>query len=300
MPQGSYDGHFPLPEGVTRHFLMVGDTRTHYLEAGANHEYGDVVVLLHSAEYGARARYSWFANIGELGKHYHVYAPDMVGFGETDKVHDFNRQWDTRMSHIRRFMDTLCIPQAHFFGSSFSSGLSQRVAAMEPCPWNMISMVCVSGGSSRGIALPNSEASRTLQGYDGSRDHMREILKVLFDDPRWWTEEIVDEKWRASIEPGAWEALSASRLTRPGTERTAPPPGPDFSKIRLPTLIVCGDRDELRTPEAQQELHRLIPGSEFKMFSAAKHNSQIEHPEEFNKLALSFLKRHSTGPQSVD
>ena len=294
MAEGMYEGLFPLPAGVSSHFLMVGDIRTHYLEAGAEHEDADVVILLHSAEYGARARYSWTNNIAEFAKHFHVYAPDMIGFGETDKLHDFTRQWDTRMYHIQRFMHTLCIPEAHFLGSSFSAGLLQRVAAMDPRPWNIISVICISGGSVAGIGLPDSAASKTLQGYDGTREWMKDLLKLLNYDERWWTDDILDEKWKASIEPGAWEALSVSRFMRPGAIRSPAPPPPDLSKITLPTMIVCGREDELRTPEAQMELHRRIPDSEFKMFSPAKHNSHIEHADGFNKLALDFLTRHST------
>ena len=97
-----------LPAGITSHYCMVGDVRTHYLEAGAEHGYDkDIVIMLHSAEFGARAVYSFLWNMNEIGKHFHVFSPDMIGFGETDKVHDFVKNWDNRVTHIHDFCETL-------------------------------------------------------------------------------------------------------------------------------------------------------------------------------------------------
>ena len=278
-----------LAAGITSHYCMVGDVRTHYLEAGAEHGYNkDIVIMLHSAEFGARAVYSFLWNMNEIGKHFHVFAPDMIGFGETDKVHDFVKNWDNRVTHIHDFCETLCIPEAHFIGSSFSGGLIQRVALMDPCPWPILSIISISGGG----AFPDSPARRVLLGYDGTEPWMKKLLQMLCNDEKWWTDEIVKKKWEASIEPGAWEALSAPRFTRPGLEREVAPPPPDVSKITQPTFITAGDLDELRVPNAKEELHAAIPGSEFKMFSPSKHNPHFECADEWNELAIDFLLRN--------
>ena len=236
--------------------------------------------------------FSWAWNLGELGKHFHVYAPDMLGFGGTDKVYDFTRQWNARTSHIQRFIHTLCIPEAHFVGASFSGGLLQGIAATDPRPWNLLSIISISGGGD--FFYPDNPASHTLRNYDGTKERMQDLLHVLFYDQRWWTDEIVEERWRASIEPGAWEAISASRFRRPGLERGQPPAPPDLSKITVPTFLVCGDQDQLNSPTVQEELHQRIPNSELKVFSPARHNPHIEHADEFNRLAVDFLLRHSS------
>ena len=75
-----------LPPGVSSHYVMVGDIRTHYLEAGQ----GEPIILLHSAEFGGRAEFSWRYTIPALAEHFHVYAPDIVGFGRTAKLYNFS------------------------------------------------------------------------------------------------------------------------------------------------------------------------------------------------------------------
>jgi pimeloyl-ACP methyl ester carboxylesterase len=262
---------------------MVGPLRAHYLEAGE----GEPVVLLHSAEFSGRAEFSWRYNIAALAEHFHVYAPDMLGFGHSDKVYSFSDPAGFRVRFIRDWMNTLCIPAAHFIGNSFGGSLILTVAATQPVPWNIRSIVTSSGG---GFA-PVNEARETLNNYDGSREWMRRILQVLFYDERWWSEEEVEERWRASRELGAWEATAAARLRLADGERPAPPERPDYGTITAPTLITGGKEDLLREPGTWEALHRQIPGSELKVFSPARHCAHIEFADEFNRLAIDFIKR---------
>ena len=275
-----------LPPGVLSQFVMVGDIRTHYLEAGQ----GEPLILLHRAEFGGRAEFSWRYTIPALAERFHVYAPDVVGFGRTTKLYNFSDPTRYRIDHIRRFMEALCIPSAHFMGNSFGGSATLTVAAQPNPAWNIRSIVSVSGG---GFA-PDNDARKVLTHYDGSRDGMREILKVLYYDERWWTEEQVEERWQASIEPGAWEAVAATRLARPGHEKGFGSERGDPANIQVPVLIVGGDEDQLRLPGVWQELHARIPNSELKVFSPARHCPHVEFPDEFNRLALDFLLRRGT------
>ena len=276
-----------LPPGVVSRYVQVGPIRAHYLEMGS----GEPVVLMHSAEFSGRAEFSWRYTIAALGQHFHVFAPDMLGFGYTDKIYSFGDPAGFRVQFIRHWMDTLCIPSAHFIGNSFGGSLILTVAASRPVAWNIRSIVTSSGG---GFA-PVNEARATLNDYDGTRDWMRRILQVLFWDERWWAEEEVEERWRASLEPGTWAATAAARLVIPGQPRSAPPERPDYRNVRVPTLITGGAEDLLREPGTWQALHEQIPGSELKVFSRARHCPHIEHADEFNRLAIGFIDRHRTG-----
>jgi haloacetate dehalogenase len=58
--------------------IRANGIRQHYLEAGE----GPPVVLLHGFP---ETSYAWRFQIPELAKRYHVIAPDLRGYGETDK-----------------------------------------------------------------------------------------------------------------------------------------------------------------------------------------------------------------------
>jgi pimeloyl-ACP methyl ester carboxylesterase len=276
-----------LPPGVQSRFVQVDGIRTHYLEAlPPGGRAGDPVVLVHSGEFGGRAELSWRYNIAELAQHFHVYAPDLVGFGRTELLYNWSDPTGFRIRHLSRFMEILDTGPAHFIGNSFGGSLTLQVAAASQPAWPIRSVVAVSGGGN----APDNDARKVLTGYNGSREEMRELLKVLFFDERWWADDIVEERWRASREPGAWEACAASRLAPEGQVRGFRPERPDYTKIRCPVLIVAGENDLLRVPNYWKELEAQIPRSTSKVFERSRHCSHIEHAAAFNELAIAFLQ----------
>ena len=266
-------------------FVMAGDIRTHYLEAG---EGGETLILLHGGEYGGCAENSFEYNIDALAEHFHVYAVYMVGFGLTDKVFHFGNMRSFRIRHIRRFMETLCIESASFIGNSTGGGLPLEVASMPNPVWNIKKIITISGGGPN-----NPEAHRMMNGYDGTKAYMKRIHELMFVHDRWKTDDYVEKRYRSSIVPGAWECLSAARFRAPGAaaETPASHPGysPAFRNIRVPVLIVAGDRDALKPPDYAEKLAELIPNREVARFSDCGHCAQIEFADDFNRLAADFL-----------
>ena len=128
-----------------------------------------------------------------------MLAPDHLGFGLTDKIFDFNGQFDRRITHIRRFIEVMGVGPVHVMGSSMSGGLSLTVAARKQPDWPMLSIVCCSGGGD----APNNDQRKIINSYDGSREHMRRIIQVMFVDPKWSTDEAyVDRRWEMAHRAG--------------------------------------------------------------------------------------------------
>ena len=61
--------------------------------------------------------------------------------------------------------------------------------------------------------------------------------------------------------------------------------------IEIPVLVLCGEEDDLTTPDVMMGMADLIQDSEFHVISKAGHLSPLENPEEVNKYISVFLKR---------
>jgi 2-hydroxy-6-oxonona-2,4-dienedioate hydrolase len=62
-------------------YVTLDGIRTRYFEAGT----GDALVLIHGGKFGTfYSAYHWSLNFHELSKHFHVYAFDKLGMGESD------------------------------------------------------------------------------------------------------------------------------------------------------------------------------------------------------------------------
>ncbi|MDX1483652.1 MAG: alpha/beta hydrolase [Alphaproteobacteria bacterium] len=270
-------------------FVSVDGVTTHFLEAGERSA-APTVLLLHSAEFGGAAELSWEFNIDALAEHFHVLAPDHLGFGRTDKVFDFCGQFDRRVEHIRRFLEVMEVDEVYVIGSSMSGGLALTVACRDRPDWPIRKLVACSGG---GLS-PNNDARKVLNSYDGSAEHMRRIIEVMFVDPKWAADEAyIARRQELARLPGAWEATAAARFRAPFRD----PPGRsereslDYGKIGVPTLVMAGAKDPLRLPGYAQELAAEIPGSELYVFENAAHMGNIECAEDFNREVVRFLKK---------
>ena len=270
-------------------YISVDGIRTHYFEAGEkNRGNKPSILLLHSAEYGGASEFSWEFNLPELGRHYHVLAPDHLGFGLTDKIFDFNGQFDRRIAHIRRFLEVMDVGPVHVMGSSMSGGLTLTVAARKQPDWPMRSIVCCSGGGD----APNNEQRKIINSYDGTREHMRRIIQVMYVDPKWAADEAyLDRRWEMALVPGAWEATSAARFKAPFREAGGKRERDtiDYGNIQVPALVFAGKRDCLREPGYTDAFVPKIPRASLHVFERAGHMGNIECAGEFNERVLSFL-----------
>ena len=275
MPEGEDMGN--IYSGT----VMAGGIRTHFLEAGE----GPPLVLLHSGEFGACAELSWEYNIPELARHFHVYAPDWLGFGQTEKLFSFEDMYAKRIWHIARFLEAKYIGQADFMGNSMGGTMLLTEAARAVRPWDMRRIVVVSGGG----FIPLNEARQVLNTYDGTRAHMQKVIETIFFNPRIARDQdYIDRRHRISLEQGSWECTAGVRFKAPwrggGAERPI-----EYEQVGVPTLVVAGRLDNLREPNYAEAFVHRIPDGKLHVIENAGHCPQIDEPAEFNRVVIAYL-----------
>src|ERR1700756_1619067 len=160
-----------MSSGMQRKELVVDGLITSYLDAGD----GDAVILLHGGEFGVSAEIGWERTIPALAERYRVLAPDMLGFGESAKVIDFNDGRGMRIRHIARFCAELGVAEAHFVGNSMGA-INLLVDTTSDAPRLPVrSLTAICGGGE----IQRSEHSAALYDYDATLDGMRRIVTAL-------------------------------------------------------------------------------------------------------------------------
>ena len=270
--------------GYHHRTLWVGDIKTHFLEAGS----GPDLVLLHGGEYGASAEITWRHNIEALARDFHVVAPDILGWGQTDKVYSFSDPAGLRIKHMQRFLEALGIGKAFFVGNSAGGGLILRASVRHPAPLQIHKMVTICGNAS--VFKTNSQAD--LENYTPSMDNMKKIVQLLYHEPKWHTDENIRERYESSIIPGAWEALSAARLRSPVHEVRATTEEfvEQLSKLTVPLLIMSCEHDPLNQSDWDVNFQKIVPDSKVYRFMHSSHEPQIEETDDFNRVLTEFLQ----------
>jgi len=86
--------------------VVANGIRTNYLEAGSG---SGTVVLIHGSGPGVTAYSNWRLVLPALGEDFHVLAPDMVGFGYSDRPDDVEYNVQTWADQTVGFMDAMGI-----------------------------------------------------------------------------------------------------------------------------------------------------------------------------------------------
>ncbi|WP_104181942.1 alpha/beta fold hydrolase [Arthrobacter sp. B0490] len=268
---------------VHSRFITVDSLETHYLEAGS----GEPLVLLHGGEFGGSAELGWERNFEELAKHYHVIAPDWLGYGQSAKVHDFVLGVRKMVLHLARFLEELGITDAPFVGNSIAGTLLLADAASEAplLPANRIVSVCGGGKVDR------NEHVTALFDYDGSIEAMQRLLVALFHKEEWNSNPAyLQRRHQISLEPGAWEAVASARFRRPTAPDRVPATPPAYERISVPTLLIEGQYDKLKPSGWATEVAEPIPSARVVVIEDAGHCPQIEQTERFHEVLFNFLR----------
>jgi 2-hydroxymuconate-semialdehyde hydrolase len=263
---------------------VASGIHTNYIEAGDSAN--PPLILIHGSGPGVTAFANWNGVIPTLAERFHVYAPDMVGFGYTDcptELTDINL--DVWVSHIAGFMDALSIKSAAFIGNSFGGALTLALASRHP---EKVEKIVLMGAA--GLPFPITDGLAKVWGYQPSPEAMRDLMTTFAFNPDLVTDAIVESRYQASIRPGAQEAFSRL-FPEPRQARLDGlcTPEAELKALQQPTLILHGREDVIVPLDISQRYCALIPNSELHVFGNCGHWTQIEKKDRFLALVVPFL-----------
>jgi pimeloyl-ACP methyl ester carboxylesterase len=263
--------------------IDAGGIETSYLEAGT----GEPVVMLHGSGPGVSAMANWQHNIGTLAQRFRVLAPDIVGFGATQRSDDVVYSLRTWTDHIWAFLDAHGIEKTAIVGNSLGGRIALQMAIDAP---DRITKMVLMGSPGVGMALTDGLAA--LRAYEPSHDAMRDLLRNYFAvDPAMITDELVEIRYEASIADGAYEAYRTMFFDPLHTGSELGITEEEVRAIATPALLVHGREDKVVPMQVSVTMLGLLPNADLHVFSACGHWTQIERADEFSALVSDYLAR---------
>lgn len=264
-------------------YTDVRGVRTHYHDAGT----GDPVIMLHGSGPGVSAWANWRLNLPVLAQRFRVLAPDIVGFGRTERPDEVRYSLRSWTDHVWDFADAMGLERFSLVGNSLGGRISLEMAAERP---ERIARMVLMG--SPGVGMTITEGLKALRAYEPSHDNMRTLLKTNFAvDPDLITEDLVRDRYEASAAPGAHEAYTAmfNDPKHAGGEL-----GITSDQVRAttpPALLVHGREDRVVPAEVSWAMVNLLPDADLHVFARCGHWTQIERADEFNAVVGDYLGR---------
>lgn len=261
--------------------IQAGEVLTNYHEVGS----GEAVILIHGSGPGVSAWSNWRLALPYLGERFRALAYDQIGFGYSElparHVYDLER-WT---NHLFSFMDALNIEQAHLIGNSMGAAVALAAAVTRP---RRVRRLVLMGAM--GVSFPITEGLDAVWGYTPSVANMKHLIDLFAYNRKLVTDELAEQRYRASIRPGVQEAFSSMFPTprQNGVEDLARYAA-RLAEIQAPSLVIHGLEDRVIPLDTSQQLLQTLPNVQLHVFGHCGHWTQLEHAATFNRLVRDFL-----------
>lgn len=250
---------------------------------------GFPVLLLHGSGPGVSAWANWRLLLPVLAKTRRVIAPDLLGFGYTERPADptDNAQYrmDQWVQQAVDLLDTLGIAQTDLVGNSFGGALALALAIKHP---QRVRRLVLMG--SVGVPFAITPGLDAVWGYTPSLAHMRALLDIFAFDRARVTDELAQLRYQASIQPGFQESFAAMfPAPRQRWVDAMQSPEADIRALPHETLVVHGREDQVIPLSNSLLLSQWITRAQLHVFGQCGHWTQIEHAARFAQLVENFL-----------
>jgi pimeloyl-ACP methyl ester carboxylesterase len=267
-----------------------------YVDVGTDTGDEEPAVLVHGL--GGQWQ-NWLENIPRLALDRRVVAMDLPGFGLTPEPHD-----DERISIPRygRFVNGLCdqlgLGTVELVGNSMGGYIAAEVAIQFPERVNRLVLVSAAGISSAetlqapiltfgrvatALATNSAARHRKLAARPVTR-HMS--LALVARHPRLLKADLAYEGFFKGAGKGGFDAALRASLDYDFRGR--------LPEVKVPTLIVWGEKDSIIPVRDADEYERLIEDSRKVVMRDTGHIPMAERPTAFNDVLVEFLAE--TGP----
>ena len=246
---------------------------------------GPPVLLLHGSGPGVTAWANWRLTIPVLGRRFRVIAPDIVGFGFTQRPDDAAYDLDTWTAHAIGVLDALGVERAHVVGNSFGGSLAMSLAINHP---DRVDRLVLMG--SVGVPFAITPGLEAVWGYEPSVEAMEGLLHLFAFDRTLIGADLARQRYEASVRPGVQEAYrSMFPAPRQAAVDAMTHPLEAIAAIGAPTLIVHGRDDRIIPLQNAYDLLSLIDDAQLHVFGRCGHWTQLERSAEFVDLVSGFL-----------
>ncbi|MEO8737266.1 MAG: alpha/beta hydrolase [Edaphobacter sp.] len=262
--------------GVHSEYVEAGGYRMHYFEArppgGAS---GTPLLLVHGL--GARGE-DWAEMIPALAaKGFHVYAPDLLGYGRSAHP-DVSYSISMEEASVVQFMQAVHLPRADVGGWSMGGWISMKLALDHP---ELVDRLVVY--DSAGIYFPATFAPDLFTPDDAAG--VRRLLEMLTPEPAKMPDFVAKDALR-KLQRNAWVIRRSVAAMMNGRDLL------DFrlNNMQSPTLIVWGAQDTLIPLATGETIHRDIPHSVLNVMEGCGHLAPAVCWKPVEQSTVDFLR----------
>lgn len=224
----------------------------------------------------------WRNQVPVFAQHSRTVAVDLRGFGRSSKPgHPGAYAIDVLAEDMVAVMQRLGLAGCHVLGTSMGGFVAQAIAIAHP---ELCRSLILCHTAPR-MAIPADVIEKRVTALDTMA--MDEYAAIVLGQAlapgasaglRAWVAAMITTNDKRAYAQVLTEGLS-------GFDATA-----NLHRLRMPTLVVTGELDQVLPPAGGRELAQLIPGAQLIELGGVGHLGYAENPPAFNEAVLAFLR----------
>ncbi|HEY8231833.1 MAG: alpha/beta fold hydrolase [Vicinamibacterales bacterium] len=260
-------------QGVRSREVQAGSYRLRYLEAGS----GPPLVLVHGL--GSHAMQDWGRLVAPLARRYHVYAPDLPGFGRSERPASADYSIPMQVEAVRGFMAALGVTRARVAGISMGGWIVARLAAERPELVERLVVVAPAG------LRPDASAPIPVEVlFPQDEDGVRRLIAAVRHKPPVAPAFVLRDIARRKLRD-EWIVRRTLESMRPGRDWV----NGALGGARMPVLIVWGRQDALVPVAYAAPFQAEFANARLELLHDCGHVPMADCPEAFDPLLEAFL-----------
>ncbi len=266
--------------GLQTKSVRVDNHEIVYLEGGQ----GEPILMVHGF---AANKDNWTRFAKFITPTYHVVAPDLPAFGDSTYLENASYSIEDQAKRLDQFVNLVGIKKFHIVGNSMGGQIAGRYAVM--FPEKVITLGLFNSSGVKG-PVPSELMTILAKGQPnplivGSAEEFDRLLKFVFFKPP----DLPDFAKKLLAEEAIKHRASNRRISKQLSADFGKLE-PDLPKIKVPTLVLWGDKDRLLDVSCVQVFEKGPPNCTAVVMKDCGHLPMIERPQETAEHYLAFLK----------
>jgi 4,5:9,10-diseco-3-hydroxy-5,9,17-trioxoandrosta-1(10),2-diene-4-oate hydrolase len=269
-------------------FVDVAGARVHYLHAGS----GRPMLLIHGLVGSSR---NWRNNIDALARHASVYAIDLVNMGKSQRVGGLDPGLRATANRIIAVMNALELADADIVAHSHGGAVALMLAALHPTRVRRLVLFAPANPYCRSADPIVRTYSTPWGGFlAAALPYLpTPIQRIALGEMYGGSDRVVDSCLREVVDglrnrDTLRHVLCIIRCWFPERAKLKAALG----RVKIPTLLVWGDRDCTVSLSSAFKLNRRLSGSDLIVLPGGGHAIFEETPKQANRIVLEWLGRH--------
>jgi 2-hydroxymuconate-semialdehyde hydrolase len=265
---------------------------------------GPPVLLLHGFP---TSSYLWRREAWLLAQRMRVIAPDLLGYGESDKPEDADLSEIAQAGYVRELLTMLSVDELAIVGHDIGGAIAQLLALGGELAVRTLVLLdsdCFDAWPIEGVKM--LQAATPEQETPG---FVEEILRLTFDLGVSHRDRVGESTIEAYLRPWRTDAGAFFRAARGITGRGLSGREAELADLDQRVLIIWGEDDPFLGSELGERLGEAIQGSTVALLPGCSHFVTEDAPQTVGPLIYEFLRSqylrdphgdaHRTGPVPV-